>query len=118
MPEYHQKISHTQFSAGMPIIILVHHYSQPNISHDSLLYAEVFTGNLYNEHFATICDFGAAFGKNKFSGYGYYGLRQKPKNYKPDEFSEKRERIGLLSNSEIQKLNQSNIQTKFWNRLK
>ena len=118
LPEHHQKISKTQFSAGMPIIILVHHYSQPNISYDLLFYPEVFTGSLYNEHFATICDFEAAFGKNRFPCYGYYALRQKPKNYKPDEFSEKRKEIGLLSNSDIQKLNQSNVMTKFWNRLK
>lgn len=118
LPEYHQKISDTQFSAGMPIIILVHHYSQPNISYDSLFYPEVFTGNLYNEHFATICDFEAAFGKNRFPRYGYYGLRQKPKNYKPDEFSQKRKEIGLLSISEIKKLNQSNVMTKYWNSLK
>lgn len=117
-PEYHEKINRTQFSAGMPIIIFVHHYSQPNISYDSLLFTEVFKGNLYNQHFATICDFEAEFGKNKFACYGYYGLRHKPKNYKSDEFIEKRKDIGLLSNSEIQKLNRSNGMTKFWNSLK
>lgn len=118
LPKYHEKISANQFSAGMPIIIFVHHYSQPNASFDSLLQAEVFNGNLYNEHFATICDFEAAFGKNKFSCFGYYGLRHKPKNYQPDEFIEKRKGIGLLTNSEIQKLNSSNKMTKFWNSLK
>ena len=117
-PEYHEKINSNQFSAGMPIILFVHHYSQPNFSYDSLLFAEVFKGNLYNEHFATICDFEAEFGKSKFACYGYYGLRHKPKNYKPDEFIEKRKEIGLLSNSEIQKLNRSNGMTKFWNSLK
>ena len=118
LPEYHYKISDGQFSAGMPIVIFVHHYSQPNVSYDSLLFTEVLKGNLNNEHFATICDFEAEFGKNKFPSYGYYGLRHKPKNYKTDEFFEKRRNIGLLSNSEIQKLNRSNGMTRFWNSLK
>lgn len=118
LPEHHEKIGEGQFSAGMPIITFVHHYSKPNFSYDSLLYSEVFKGNLHNEHFATICDFEAEFGKSKYAGYGYYGLRHKPKSYKQDEFSEKREKIGLVSNSEIQKLNRSNEMTKFWNRLK
>lgn len=117
-PEYHKKIDSTQFSAGMPIIIMVHHYSQPNVSFDSILLEQVFKGNLYNEHFATICDFEAAFGKGKYECMGYYGLRQKPKNYTRNQFIEKRNEIGLLSDDDIQKLNRSKLLTRFWNRLK
>ncbi|UTW65737.1 hypothetical protein KFE94_13905 [bacterium SCSIO 12643] len=117
-PEYHDKIDSTQFSAGMPIIIFIHHYSQPNPSYDSILLGQVFKGNLYNEHFATICDFEAAFGKGKYECFGYYGLRQKPKNYTSNQFIEKRNEIGALSDNDIQKLNRSKLLTRFWNRLK
>jgi hypothetical protein len=117
IPQYHEKIDSNQFSAGMPIIIMIHHYSQPNISFDSLLHYQVILGNLYNEHFASICDFEAKFGNNKFTCYGYYGLRQQPKNYILSEFDQKRKKIGLLSSNQILKLNRSNIMTKFWNQL-
>lgn len=118
LPEHHEKIGYDQFSTGMPIVILVHHYSQANESYDSLLCNEVFNGNLYNEHFVTICDFEAEFGRGKYTNYGYYGLRHQPKNYIQGEFDRKREKIGLLSSSEIQKLNRSDVMTKYWNKLK
>ncbi|MEM6700942.1 MAG: hypothetical protein AAF599_21250, partial [Bacteroidota bacterium] len=57
LSEYHTNIERTQLSAGMPIVILIHHYSQPNLSYDSLFFQHILEGNLYNEHFATICDF-------------------------------------------------------------
>ena len=117
-PKYHEKIDSKQFSAGMPIIIFIHHYSQPNFSYDSVLLEQVFKGNLYNEHFATICDFEAEFGKGKFDCSGYFGLRHQPKNYKQGEFKEKRKEIGLLLDSEIQKLKSTQILTKFWAKLK
>lgn len=117
-PKYHEKIDSMQFSAGIPIILFIHHYSQPNFSFDSVLLEQVFKGSLYNEHFATICDFEAEFGKNKSNCLGYYGLRHKPKNYVQDEFEDKRKGIGLLLDSEIQKLNKTQLMTKFWNRLK
>lgn len=117
-PEDHKKISSNQFSAGIPIVVFVHHYSQPNVSFDSILVEEVFKGYLNNEHFATICDFEAEFGKNKFDCLGYFGFRHTPKNYTHGEFDEKRKQVGLLLDAEIQRLNQIQLLTKFWNRLK
>lgn len=78
-PEYHEKIVGNEYSAGMPIIILLHHYSSPNPSFDSLLFGQIGKGYLYNEHFATICDFEAHFGKNKYSNFGYYGFANSKK---------------------------------------
>ncbi len=118
LPKYHEKINNVQFSAGMPIIIFIHHYSQPNESYDSLLLEQVRKGRLYNEHFATICDFEAEFGKNKFDCMGYYGLRHLPKYPIEDTFKEKRKEIGLLSDSEIKKISKTQVMTKFWNQLK
>ena len=118
VPEYHPKIGNTQFSAGMPITILLHHYSHPNPSVDPLLLEEVKKGNVYNEHFASICDFEAEFGKDKYENMGYYGLRHLPNEGYKKEFTEKRKQIGLLTDGEIQQLNQVTGITKFWNRLK
>jgi len=118
MPEHHEKIHARQFSAGMPIIILMHHYSQANESYDSVLFAEVFKGYLHNEHFAGICDYEAEFGKGKHDNFGHYGLRHSPVKHAVGEFDRKREEIGLLSGSEIQILNNSDVMTKYWNWLK
>jgi hypothetical protein len=115
--EMHAKIMTSNYSAGIPIVILIHHFSQPNESIDSLLEREVKLGNLYNEHFATICDFEAKFGKNKFPNYGYYGLRHKPKKLNKSRLNVKRTVIGLLKVDEVEKLNKIQRVTKFWNRL-
>lgn len=115
--QMHPKIRTTNFSAGMPIVLLIHHYSQPNQSFDNLLAEEVKKGNLYNEHFATICDFEAEFGKGKYENHGYYGLRHKPKKYDADALNKKREEIGILSFEQMDQLNTLDYLTKYWNRL-
>lgn len=115
--EMHPKIRTKNYSAGMPIVIFIHHFSQPNPSYDELLLAEVEKGNLYNEHFATICDFEAEFGSGKYKTFGYYGLRQQPKVMNDNILNLKREKIGLLKIAQIKQLNKIKHLTKFWNRL-
>ena len=115
--EMHPKIRTNNYSAGMPIVILIHHFSEPNSSYDDLLEKEVESGNLYNEHFATICDFEAEFGKSKYPHFGYYGLRHKPRKMDKHALNLKREEIGILSFDEFDQLNQVRNLTKFWNRL-
>ena len=113
----HPKIRTNNYSAGMPIVIFIHHFSQPNLSYDSLLIDEVKKGNLYNEHFGTICDFEAEFGKSKFENYGYYGLRHQPRRLNENELNLKRQKIGILEFEQIEKLNKIKNISKFWNRL-
>ena len=115
--EMHPKIRNKNLSAGMPIVLFIHHFSQPNASYDSILIEEVVQGNLNNEHFATICDFEAAFGKGEYPNNGFYALKHFPKKFVKEEFREKRRKIGLLSNLDMEELNKSNILTKFWNHL-
>ena len=40
-----KKLNDDEYSAGMSIIIFIHHYSQPNVSFDSLLIEQVLLGN-------------------------------------------------------------------------
>jgi hypothetical protein len=115
--EMHPKINTQNYSAGMAVIILIHHYSKPNESFGKLLLAEVDKGNLYNEHFATICDFEAEFGGNQYEHFGYYGLRHEPR--KPNEamLNSRRQQIGILKIEQTDALNKVKNLTKFWNRL-
>lgn len=115
--EMHAKIRTDNYSAGMPIVILIHHFSRPNSSYDELLSEEVEKGNLYNEHFATICDFEAKFGKNRFNNFGYYGLRHQPKVLDKNTLNLKRQRIGILGFEHVEKMNKTKNLTKYWNRL-
>ncbi len=115
--EMHPKIYTSNCSAGMPIVLFIHHYSQPNKSYDSLLFEQVKLGNLYNEHFATICDFEAEFGKDEFENYGYFAFKQKLKRVNEEEINNRRKEIALLSINEFEKLSVAKSITKFWNRL-
>ena len=115
--EMHSKINNSNFSAGMPIIIFIHHYSQPNKSFSSLLLKEIKMGNIYNEHFATISDFEAKFGKNKFDNYGYFAFKHFPKHVNKKEIDKKREKISLLTINQFKKINKNTLITKFWKRL-
>jgi len=113
----HPKALNAKISAGMPILILIHHYSKPNKSYDSLLFEQIKTGNLYNEHFATICDFEAKFGKNKYETYGSFAFKHFPKIIDENEINSKRKEISLLSISEYKNLNSVKSITRFWNHL-
>ncbi len=113
---YHEKVSISSLSAGMPIVMLIHHYSAPNPSFDSVLIKEIAKGNLYNEHFATICDFEAEYGKGKYSTMGPYGFKfTSPET--TNEIDLKRAQIGMMSLQEYKLLNHKSGLTKFWNRL-
>ena len=113
----HSKSDTRNFSAGMPIILLIHHYSQPNQSYDTLLLEEVKKGNLYNEHFATICDFEAEFGKDRYENIGYYGLRHQHRKVDRDILNSRRKEIEILGFEQIEQLNKVKNITRFWNRL-
>lgn len=117
-PQDHPKIESRQLSAGMPIVILIHHYSQPNKSIDSTLFPQLFTGYLHPQHFATICDFEVHFGEAQYPNFGYYGLRFGPENGERSTYNSKRQKIGLPTHDEIIRLNKSSLFTKFWNQLK
>jgi hypothetical protein len=45
--QMHTKINNSNISAAMPIIIFIHHYSQPNKTFSPLLLKEIKTGNIY-----------------------------------------------------------------------
>lgn len=115
--EMHRKIDTRNFSAGMPIVLLIHHFSQPNPSYDTLLLEEVKKGNLYNEHFVTVCDFEAEFGKDRYQSFGSFGLRHQHRKVDRDELNSKRKEVGILGVEQIDYLNQVENLTGFWNRL-
>lgn len=113
----HPKIMSSNLSAGMPIVLFIHHYSQPNPSFDNFLLEEVKKGNLYNEHFATICDFQAVFGNGKFPNFGYLAFKKKPMNMPEDKFIEKRASIGLMTIQEYSAFEQKRMVSHLWKRL-
>ena len=117
-PTFHPKIGDNQFSAGMPIVLLLHHYSKANTSYDQLFIEQLKLGYLHNQHFASICDFEAEFGRKKHDKIGYYGLRFGQKGRKENTYDVKRKEIGLMTYAEFKKLNSPLLFTKFWNRLK
>lgn len=118
IPAHHPNINATQFSSGIPIVLSVHHYSKANQSYDQLLFDQLKLGYLYNEHFATICDFEGEFGRKKHEKFGFYGLRFGQRGRKENMYDAKCAEIGLMTYLEYKKLNQSTVYTKFWNRLK
>lgn len=118
LPSHHPKIDEKQLSAGMPIVILLHHYSKPNPSIDKLLFSQLELGYLFNEHFASICDFEAEFGRKKHKKRGHYGLRFGQRGRKFQYYNAKRKEIGLMTFDEYKKLDSSRLFTKFWKQLK
>ncbi|MEM6378635.1 MAG: hypothetical protein AAF705_10485, partial [Bacteroidota bacterium] len=112
----HSKVMDGDLSAGMPVVIFIHNYSQPNSSYDTVLFKEVTKGNIYNEHFASICDFEAAFGKGKYKNFGFYGQRHGQQLNDP-KIKQKRSKIGLLTREQMAQLYQKRYLTPFWKRL-
>lgn len=115
---HHPAIEAGQLSAGMPIVILVHHYSKPNTSIDELLFEQLKLGYIDVTHFATICDFEAEFGRKKFEKRGYYGLRFGQRGRKINFYDTKRRNIGLPTLEDYKSLNNSTLLTKYWFLLK
>jgi|GEM_PF-2338270 len=116
-PTDHPNVQGSLFSAGMPIVILIHHFSQPNPSYDDLLLPEVSKGNLHNFHFATVCDFQAKYGQGQYPHQGPYGISFALDSRAPS-IDKKREEIGLPSMAWMSAhQSQTAIITKFWNYL-
>ena len=114
--EMHAKIFTNNYSAGMPMVILIHHYSQPNESFDQLFQKEVLHGNMNNVHFAVMCDFEVEFGKGKYESNGRYLFKHQPKNYDLIEIDDRRAEIGLMGVEESKELDGLGL-TPFWKRL-
>tara|TARA_B100000809_G_scaffold17440_1_gene15485 strand:- start:4667 stop:5599 length:933 start_codon:yes stop_codon:yes gene_type:complete len=111
----HFKIRDNDLSAGMPIVIFIHHFSQPNKSYDSILKNEIQSGKLSNEHYAIICDFQYTYCK-KIGTSPCYSIRFRPKESK-EQIDINRLEIGLLSLSNTDKLQSRKYITPFWRRL-
>lgn len=113
----HPNVSPTQFSAGFPIVIFIHHYSQPNVSHDSVLFQQLENGYLYNEHYASIHDFQVRFGKSRYGATGTYALRHHKEAAMEADVMAQRDAIGLLQAQEMIDLNSAGDLSPFWFRL-
>lgn len=111
-------IDTVSLSAGIPIEILTQYYTKARPSNDELFFKQLELGYLYNEHFATICDFQGEFGRKKYDKRGYYGLRFGQKGRKLNYYDAKRQEIGLMTFTEYSKLEKLNLLTKFWKQLK
>ena len=113
----HPKINATDLCAGMPIVIFIHHFSQPNESYNSILIHEIETGHLYNEHYATISDFQHEYGKEKFGEIPCYSQKFLPK-VAVDVIDDKRSAIGLIDLTNTYALQRKGYITPFWMRFK
>lgn len=112
----YQQIDNSQLSAGMPMVILLHHYSHPEPFPDSLLLDQVMAGYLHPRHYATLCDFVSEYGKGKFYEGRSYGtvFTEGPIE---EEVRANRASLFLNSPEEIRLLEQSRILTRFWRKL-
>ncbi|MCH2224843.1 MAG: hypothetical protein MK066_08755 [Crocinitomicaceae bacterium] len=106
----HQKMNHRNLTAGMPIVVFIHHYSQPNKSHNSLLIDEVKKGNISNEHYATISDFQYTYGKEKDRDELCYSLMFIPE-LDSEIIDDNRSKINLLSISRTSELQRKKLIT-------
>lgn len=109
--EMHEKIKSNNFSTSMPIIILIHYYSDPNISFNQILYNQIDKGNINNEHYAVICDFQNKYSNKKILNYS--------NRFSTDTISLnlRRLQIGLISIEELNKLENQKCITPFWKNL-
>ncbi|MFK8057281.1 MAG: hypothetical protein AB8F78_14250 [Saprospiraceae bacterium] len=112
----HSKINTRRFTAGMPIVILIHHFSQPNESYDSLLIREVRGGYLYNEHFAIISDFQHTYGLKKEDPTASYSETFDTK-VSTTQINENRKKVYLLPYEHYQQLSRTKLITPFWRHL-
>ncbi|MCH2229265.1 MAG: hypothetical protein MK105_02880 [Crocinitomicaceae bacterium] len=100
----HPKIETKNLTAGMPIVILIHNYSQPNQSFNSIFIDEIVKGNLFNAHFATIADFQYTFGNEENNEHLCHSKMFRPE-LADEIINENREQIKLLSISNTWSLN-------------
>ncbi len=109
----HPKISSKRLSAGMPIVIFIHFYSEPNANYNDLIKMNIKTGYIFNEHFAIISDFQNKYGKLFTEIVPPYSERFNPKE-SVNQINKNRYEIGL-PNLEIQyKIQKNNLITPFW----
>lgn len=112
----HPKISNSRLSAGMPIVILIHHFSQPNIPFNEELLRAVKSGHLSPDHYAVIADFQHEYSGTKNQGSECYTMRFSPK-LDISTIDKNRTAIGLLELSSLTELKQQKIITSFWTQL-
>jgi hypothetical protein len=113
----HPKINDQDINAGMPIVIFIHHFSQPNESFNKVLIDQLRTGNLSNEHYAIISDFQYEYGKERFGKVCCYSQRFSSKE-STEVVNRNRKEIGLLDISNTYKLQKKKYITPFWMRLR
>ena len=106
----HPKINNKHITTGMPIVVLIHHYSQPNESYNHLLINEIKKGNLLNEHFATISNFQYTYGKANNRETLCYSLMFNPK-LDSKIIDRNRNKINLLSISKASELKRKKLIT-------
>ncbi len=112
----HPKINSIGCSAGMPIVLFIHHFSSPNESYNEILLDHINTGYLHNEHYAIISDFQHTYGKEKFGKIPCYSQRFNPK-VAIEEINTNREAIGLMDLSTQYALQKVAIIKPFWMQL-
>ncbi|MEM9982762.1 MAG: hypothetical protein AAF734_09705, partial [Bacteroidota bacterium] len=64
--------------------------------------------------FATICDYEAEFGKERYEHFGSYGRHFKIKESERSSIDKRRKQIGLLSLKTQKRLDDLTFLTKFW----
>lgn len=106
----HPKINSEKLTAGMPIVIFIHHFSQPNESYNNLIVGEIKKGNLLNEHFATISDFQYTYGKGNNREKLCYSLMFNPK-LNLEIIDRNRNNINLLSVSKTNEFKRKKLIT-------
>ena len=112
----HPKINSIGCSAGMPIVLFIHHFSSPNESYNEILLDHINTGYLHNEHYAIISDFQHTYGKDKFGKIPCYSQRFNPK-VAIEEINSNRDAIGLMDLSTQYALQKVAIIKPFWMQL-
>jgi hypothetical protein len=109
----HPKINSNKLTAGMPIVIFIHHFSQPNPSYSTILIDEVATGYLSNEHYSSISDFEYTYGKQQFGSPLCYSQRFNP-DLTVTEINKNRKELNLISISNMDSLQKTKWITPFW----
>jgi len=109
----HPKVYTNRLTAGMPIVIFIHHFSQPNPTYNPLLIQEIQSGYLSNEHYAIISDFQHKFGEEKYGVIPCYSDRFSPKT-DAKTIDENRNNIYMISQSNAYALNKTRLITPFW----
>ena len=116
--QFHEKLTINNLSSGAATLLFIHHYSQPNPSCRIELKEQLKQGYLNNEHFATICDFEAEFGKGIYVDKLYWGQQFLPdKNIQMEAIDQRRDALGLVSLNLSDKLLRSGRLIPFWKRL-